>query len=108
MYSEAIGVPVVVPPGSVYKAPAGATNLIVAVAEPIPFEGWEVVIFPWQWYDEAPAEEQATKIAGREADGTTAICLNAPAAGEWYLSAEFDYGDGNHAKYRWHVVIPSG
>lgn len=108
VYSEALGAPVLEPPRTVYEAPAGATNLTVAVAKPIPFESWKVVIFPWRWYDQPPIDAKATVIRGHATDGTTAICLNAPAAGEWFLSAVFDFGDGNHAKYRWHLVIPPG
>jgi hypothetical protein len=105
VYSDAIGVPDAEPPRVVYRAPAAATELVVTVAKPIPFQTWKVVMFPWEWYDKPAAEGQPTKLTGQDADGTLAICLNAPE-GEWYLSAFFDFGDGNHAKYRWHVVIP--
>jgi len=105
VYSDAIGVPDAEPPRVIYRAPAGGTELVVAVAEPLPFQTWKVVMFPWAWYDKAPAEGQPTRLTGKDAAGTLAICLNAPQ-GEWFLSAFFDFGDGNHAKYRWHVVIP--
>jgi hypothetical protein len=107
VYSDGLGVPVVVPPSSVYVAPPGTTDLTVAVAKPVPFQSWELVIFPWAYYDEPPTDGQPIKLAGQEADGTTAICLGSPAEGEWYLSAEFDFGNGDHAKYRWHLVIPA-
>ena len=33
-------------------------------------------------------------------------CKGGP--GEYSLAAELDFGEGNHATYRWHVVIPAG
>ena len=105
--SESVGVPAIVPPTVTYTSAPRADPLYLALSERVVIRSWELIYFPWESYEQdPPAGAGSTRWQG-EATDAYALCIPAGEAGEFSLTAELDFGDGNHATYRWHVVIPA-
>jgi hypothetical protein len=106
--SEGTGVPAIVPPTATYESAPDAEILRLTLSEPVAIQAWELTYFPWEWYEEdPPAGAESTEWHGTASDAF-ALCIPAGEPGEYSLTADLDFGEGNHATYRWHVVIPSG
>lgn len=104
--SEAVGVPAIMPPSVTYRAATNADAVYLSIARPIPVESWEIVLFPWEWYEEEPPPGDATSQWRVSGDDATTLCIPIGDAGEYSLTANVDFGEGNHATYRWHVIVP--
>ena len=105
--SEAVGVPAIVPPTARYESAPNAEILRLTLSEPVAIQAWELTYFAWEWYeDDPPADAESTEWHGAASDAF-ALCIPAGEPGEYSLTANLDFGEGNHATYRWHVVIPA-
>lgn len=109
--SEGVGAPAIVRPEVTYTSAPAPDMLLVTATRGANIRGWDIHLWPWSWYDlEAlPPGEQATRYqeAAEDSDAAVrALCMPAPAPGDYFVSVEFDFGEGNHAAYRWHLVIP--
>jgi len=105
--SESVGVPAIVPPAAPYESAPDASMLFLTMSEPVAIRSWELTYFPWEWYEaDPPAGSTSTEWLG-EATDAFALCIPAGEPGDYALTVQLDFGGGNHATYRWHIVIPS-
>ena len=106
--SEAIGVPALVPPSVTYLSAPLADRLFIALSEPTAIRSWELILFPWEWYEDPPAYGERSSVwTGATVGEGQSLCFAAKGPGEFSLTANFDFGDGNHAAYRWHLIVPA-
>ena len=106
--SEGIGVPAIVPPTARYESAPNADILRLTLSEPVAIQAWELTYIPWWWYEEDPPASAASTEWHGNASNALALCIPAGEPGEYSLTADLDFGEGDHATYRWHVVIPAG
>ncbi len=106
--SEAMGLPAIVPPEATYRGAPGADRLFIAFSEPVSIESWEIITFPWDWYQvDPPAGAESAEWTGGEVDENQALCIAVGEDRDLSLTAKVDFGRGNHAIYRWHVIVPT-
>ena len=106
--SEGVGVPALVPPSVTYQSAPLADRLLIAFSEPQSVESWELIVFPWAWYEEAPpSDAHSSEWTGGSIPEGEALCVAGEGAGEFSVTANIDFGDGNHAAYRWHLIVPT-
>ncbi len=106
--SEAIGVPALVPPSVTFRSAPLADPLFIALSEPAAIRSWELIFFPWEWYQQAPPSwERGSEWTGRTVGEGESLCFTTQGPGEFSLTAKFDFGDGIHAAYRWPLIVPA-
>lgn len=106
--SEAIGVPAIVPPEATYRGAHGADRLFIAFSEPVSIESWKIITFPWAWYEEDPPAGAESEVwNGGQVGESQALCIALGEERDFSLTAKVEFGGGNHAIYRWRVIVPS-
>lgn len=78
------------------------------MSEPVSIQDWEIILFPWAWYEEEPPPgAESAEWTGGRIDESQALCIAVGEVRDFSLTAKVNFGGGNHANYRWRVIVPT-